>query len=124
MTKPTGSIAELSSAEALQQGIKATQRLLAEFTKLEKGDPEQETDTLEKLSQIREQLLHQMFAQPWTEAAVEQHRSELEELERLDEELRTLAQKVRKDLHEKRSANQHNRKAVNAYGTAKGQFYR
>ena len=124
MTKPTGAIAELGSVEALQQCLKATHRLLSEFEKLEQGDPEQETDTLEKLTLIREQLIHQVFAQPWSEEAVEQHQDAFQALQDSDVRLRQLAQKVRDELHQKRTTNQHNRKAVNAYGTAKGQFHR
>ena len=124
MTKPAGSIAALSAPEALQQCLKATQKLLAEFDKIEQGDAEQETDTLEKLTHIREQLIQQTFASPWTEEAVNQHREALEALQQSDEELRQRAQQIRDDLHQKRSANQHNRKAVNAYGTAKGQYQR
>jgi len=124
MTKPTGAIADLSAPEALQQCLKATEKLLIEFDKIEQGDPAQESETLEKLTLIREQLIHQAFAKPWTEAAVNQHREALEALEALDRQLRERAQQVRDDLHQKRTANQHNRKAVSAYGSAKGQFHR
>lgn len=124
MTKPSGAITELSAPAALQQCVKATRKLIAEFEKLQQGDPEQETDTLEKISAIREQLVFQAFNASWTEEQVSQYRQDLEQLESLDQELRDLSQKVRDDLHAKRSANQHNRKAVNAYGTAKSQFYR
>lgn len=125
MTKPTGSIADLTAAEALQQCLKATRKLLAEFEKLEQtSDADQETDTLEKLTRIREQLIYQTFATPWDEAAVDQYRNDLQDLQDLDLQLREHAQKVRDELHQKRTANQHNRKAVNAYGSAKGQFYR
>jgi len=124
MSKPTGAIAELSAPVALQQCVKATRKLIAEFEKLQQGDPEQETATLEKLTSIREQLIFQTFNSPWTEEEVDHHREDLERLEALDQQLRKLSQAVRDDLHSRRSANQHNRKAVNAYGSAKGQFYR
>ncbi|SFC14441.1 Flagellar protein FliT [Marinospirillum celere] len=124
MTKPRGSIAELAVPEALQQCLKATRKLLDEFAQFEEPEAEPDTDKIEKLTSIREQLIYQTFAETWSDEAVNQHRQELEELESLDVQLRELAQKVRDELHQKRSANQHNRKAVNAYGTAKGQFHR
>lgn len=124
MTKPTGAIADLSATAALQQCIKASQKLITEFEKLQQGDAEQETETLEKLTRIREQLIAQTFASPWTEEQVEDYRAAFEQLQTLDEQLRQLAHQVRDDLHSRRSANQHSRKAVNAYGSAKGQFYR
>jgi|GEM_PF-1984640 hypothetical protein len=124
MTKPTGSIAELSAPDALQQCLKATRKLLKEFAQFENPEAEPDTDKIEQLTSIREQLIYQAFAETWSDAAVNQHRQDLDSLKSLDEQLRQFAQKVRDELHQKRSANQHNRKAVNAYGTAKGQFYR
>ena len=124
MTKPTGSIAELSAPEALQQCLKATRKLLDEFAQFKETDPDRETEDLEKITRIREQLIYQTFNSEWTQEQVEDNRQQLEELESLDDELRKLAQQVRDDLHQKRTANQHNRKAVNAYGSAKGQFHR
>ncbi|WP_404417376.1 hypothetical protein [Marinospirillum sp.] len=124
MSKPTGSIAELSSPEALLQSLKATRKLITEFERIQEDSPEQDTEKLEKLTQIREQLLFQTFSEDWTEETVNQYREQLIELQELDQQLLKLAEEVRSELHAKRSENQHNRKAVNAYGTAKGQFQR
>ncbi|WP_114418127.1 hypothetical protein [Marinospirillum perlucidum] len=125
MSKPSsGNIDELSQAEALKQSLKATRRLIIEFDKITREETEQDTAKLEKLTAIREQLIYQVFSKDWSEKQVQQHLTELKQLEQLDQQLRDLGQILRDQLHNQRSANQLNRKAVNAYGSAKGQFQR
>ena len=123
MTKPTGSIAELSPLAALEQAIKASRMLLDEMGKMADSQADN-ADKAEKLTKIREQLVHQVFSKSWTEAEVQQHLTDLQTLETLDAELQSRAAEIRSSLHQMRADNQHNRKAVNAYGKAKGQFHR
>ncbi|MBE0508500.1 MAG: hypothetical protein IBX50_17580, partial [Marinospirillum sp.] len=114
-------IENLSPVQALVQAIKATRLLLDEIGKMTAAEADNAEKT-EKLAKIRDQLVHQVFSKSWTEAEVQQHLSELQTLETLDTELQDKAMEIRTSLHQMRADNQHNRKAVNAYGQAKGQF--
>lgn len=120
MTTP---ISDLPPAEALEQAVKASELLLTELASFGEFEEEQLEKT-NKLSQIRNQLVEQVFATAWSEAEVEQNRSKLEALEALNAQLIEKAAKVRYDLHQQRVDNQQGRKAVNAYGTARSQFHR
>ena len=116
-------IEQLSPAEALEQAIKASRLLLEEIGKMADADAEN-ADKTEKLASIREQLVKQVFSQPWSESEVAQQLASLQELDELNEKLQSLTAEMRDTLHKLRADNQHNRKAVNAYGQAKGQFSR
>ncbi len=113
-------IKDLPPPQALKRAIQASEKLLAMMSQLE----EQEVEGVEKLAQIRTQLVEQVFVTSWTEEAVATHLADLQRLEALSEELQSKASEVRSSLHEQRASNQHKRKAVNAYGQAKGQFSR
>lgn len=120
MTSP---INELPPAEALEQAVKASELLLTELASF--GDFEEEQlEKTNKLSQIRNQLVEQVFASTWSEAEVTSHTASFEKLEQLNTQLIEKAAKVRYDLHQQRVDNQQGRKAVNAYDKAKGQFHR
>lgn len=117
------SIENLKPQVALVQAIKATRLLMDEIGKMADAEADNAEKT-EKLAKIRDQLVHQVFSESWSEADVQKHLTELQTLETLDAELQTKSQQVRTSLHQMRADNQHNRKAVNAYGQAKGQFSR
>ncbi|MBE0508823.1 MAG: hypothetical protein IBX50_19225, partial [Marinospirillum sp.] len=114
-------IDNLNPVQALEQAIKATRLLLDEIGKMTEAEADNAEKT-EKLAKIRDQLVHQVFSQSWSEADVQKHLTQLQTLETLDAELQTKSQQIRTSLHQMRADNQHNRKAVNAYGQAKGQF--
>ena len=116
-------IDNLIPAEALEQAIKATRLLLDEIGKMTEAEADNAEKT-EKLAKIRDQLVHQVFSESWSEADVQKHLTELQTLETLDAELQNRAMEIRSSLHQMRADNQHSRKAVNAYGKAKGQFSR
>lgn len=119
----SSSIDQLSRQQALAQALKASRLLLDEIGKMADADAENSEKT-EKLTGIREQLVKQVFSQPWSEAEVTQHLTELQELDSLNEQLQRLSAETRSTLHQLRADNQHNRKAVNAYGKTKSQFSR
>lgn len=79
---------------------------------------------IEKLQTLRDQLLQQTFSQPWQEAQVTKHQASFEALETLDEKLQSFALELRSNLHQLRTENQQGRRAISAYGQAKGQFSR
>ena len=116
-------IEQLLPSEALEKAIKASRMLLDEISKMADSQADN-ADKAEKLTKIREQLVHQVFSKSWTEAEVQLYLADLQTLETLDAELQNRAAEIRSSLHQMRADNQHNRKAVNAYGKAKGQFSR
>jgi len=124
-------IDELQAKEALQQAIKASHLLLnqlatfsdAEATKQEDQQEKQQLKT-DKLTLLRDQLVKQVFSYTWTENEVMDYQEDFELLETLNAQLIKKASEVRYDLHQQRVDNQQGRKAVSAYGTAKGQFHR
>lgn len=79
---------------------------------------------IEKLQTLRDQLLQQTFSQPWQEAQITTHQTSFEALETLDEKLQSFALELRSNLHQLRTENQQGRRAISAYGQAKGQFSR
>lgn len=121
MTHPA--ITDLASEQALEQALKASRILLDTLTKMEASDAI-DPEKAEKLVNIRDQLIRQTFKTPWTEEKVKQHRATFQKLEALDIELNDCLAGIRNSLHKKRTDNQHNRKAVNAYGKAKSQYSR
>jgi len=119
----TTSISELSPLEALKQAITASELLLKELTNFESFE-EKQLEKTNKLTQVRNQLVHRAFACDWSEDEVTKHHDKFSKLEALNTQLIEKAAKVRYNLHQKRVNNQQGRKAVSAYGQAKGQFYR
>ena len=128
MPKPTSppstTVNKLAPNQALQQAIKTSEQLLVELNK-----NNNQADTLEvilpkieKLQTLRDQLIHQTFSELWTEAQVTQHMAAFEKLDALDKQLQNSALNLRTNLHQLRTDNQQGRKAVSAYGKAKGQF--
>ncbi len=117
-------INKLTPLEALEQAIKASELLISElgsFNNIESGSEPEKTN---KLTQVREKLVQQVFAHHWLETDVATHRADFEKLEQLSSQLINQATLVRHDLHQQRVDNQQGRKAVNAYDKAKGQFHR
>lgn len=117
-------ISDLTPVEALEQAIKASELLLSElntFSDLEAGTQLEKTD---KLTLVRDQLIKQVFTHNWQETEVTAHNAAFEKLEQLNIQLVEQAASVRHNLHQQRVDNQQGRKAVSAYGTAKGQFHR
>ncbi|NLW03797.1 MAG: hypothetical protein GX029_00975 [Pseudomonadaceae bacterium] len=92
---------------------------LAELAEIDLINPQ-----IEKLQIVRDELLHQAFSEPWQEAQVAAHQASFEALETLDKQLQNLALELRTNLHQLRTENQQGRRAVSAYGQAKGQFSR
>lgn len=125
------SIQDLEPSQALQQAIKCSQLLFNELatfsdskaTELENQQEEQQQKT-DKLTLLRDQLIKQVFSYTWTENEVKNFQADFELLETLNTQLIEKAGEVRYDLHQQRVDNQQGRKAVSAYGTAKGQFHR
>ena len=114
----------LTPSQALQQAIKASELLLLEFNK-DNNEADELDITLpkiEKLQKVRDQLLHQIFSELWTEEQVTQQAAAFEKLDVLDKQLQSQALTLRTNLHQLRTDNQQGRKAVSAYGTARGQF--
>lgn len=130
---------QLPPSQALQQAVKASELLLVEL-KQEANQgfglssiPEPEEETTEeasffsniiKLQQVRDKLIVQTFSHLWTEKEVQHHLQAFKKLEALDAQLQNSALNLRSNLHQLRTDNQQGRKAVSAYGTAKGQFHR
>lgn len=115
---------ELTPSQALQQAIKVSELLLVELNKDNSQADELEI-TLPKIEQLqtqRDQLVHQIFSELWTEEQVAQQAATFEKLDALDKQLQKLALTLRTNLHQLRNDNQQGRKALNAYGKAKGQF--
>lgn len=117
------SVNDLSPQEALAQAINASELLLKELANFDSFEAEQ-LEKADKLTQVREQLVQKTFAYNWTEEEVTQHHAQFTLLEKLNNQLVEKATNVRYDLHQQRVDNQQGRKAVSAYGTAKGQFHR
>ena len=116
-------ISELNPEQALAQALQASRRLLeklGEFTSYE----EEQIEATNKLLAVREQLVRQVFAHPWPPEAVAAHQTSFNQLEDLNQQLEELAHSTRQTLHQQRVDNQQGRKAVSAYGKAKGQFSR
>lgn len=121
MTQPA--ISNLQPEQALEQAVKASQLLLDALLKMQEDD-EITPEKAEKLARIRDQLIQQTFKYTWSQERVKQHQSTFQQLEKLDSELNTQLAELRSSLHKKRADNQHNRKAVHAYGKAKSQYSR
>lgn len=125
-------IDQLTPSQALQQAIKASELLLVEisqgFNQEINIETEPEEDVtlpkIEKLQKLRDQLIVQTFSHLWTEEEVQEHLAAFQKLEALDTQLQNAALNLRTNLHQLRTDNQQGRKAVSAYGTAKGQFHR
>ncbi|HKM16051.1 MAG TPA: hypothetical protein VJY63_09065 [Marinospirillum sp.] len=119
-------IAELTPNQALQRAVKASELLLVELNKNNNTADELETtlSKIEKLQTLRDQLIHQVFSELWSEAQVAQQAADFAKLDTLDKQLQKLAKTLRTNLHQLRTDNQQGRKAISAYGKAKGQFLR
>lgn len=105
---------------ALLEAIALTHQLLEQLPqRLAEALPSVEAD-----QQRRAQLIEQLFSYPWSAEQVQAYQAEFAQLEALDQQLKEEAVALRQSLHQQRVDNQYNRKAVNAYGQAKGQFSR
>lgn len=129
MPQSTIAIDTLTPNQALQQAIKASEQLLVELNIIELSKDNSQADELditlpkiEKLQTLRDQLIHQVFSELWTEAQVTQQMAAFDKLDALDKQLQNQALNLRTNLHQLRTDNQQGRKALNAYGTARGQF--
>ncbi|GLR63033.1 hypothetical protein [Marinospirillum insulare] len=117
-------INDLKPSEALEQAVKASELLLTELDSFSDIEAGTQLEKVDKLTLVREQLVNQTFDYDWTEEEVEQLKNQFSQLEALNDQLIEKAISVRYDLHQQRVDNQQGRKAVNAYGTTKGQFSR
>ena len=129
MPQSTIAIDTLTPNQALQQAIKASEQLLVELNIIELSKDNSQADELditlpkiEKLQTLRDQLIHQVFSELWTEAQVTQQMAAFDKLDALDKQLQNQALNLRTNLHQLRTDNQQGRKALSAYGTARGQF--
>lgn len=111
--------AELTAEPAHNITIGGISLTLIELANIDLTQP-----AIEKLQTLRDQLLQQTFSQPWQEAQVTKHQASFEALETLDEKLQSFALELRSNLHQLRTENQQGRRAISAYGQAKGQFSR
>ena len=111
--------AELTAEPAHNITIGGISLTLIELANIDLTQP-----AIEKLQTLRDQLLQQTFSQPWQEAQITTHQASFEALETLDEKLQSFALELRSNLHQLRTENQQGRRAISAYGQAKGQFSR